>query len=62
MSKTEQNFTVKRGRYGFNGNALAAMNITDAKAAFKTVAPKLIEDVHAEAVKTKKKNDKAAKK
>ena len=60
---TEKITTVKvnNGRTGFNVDYLASMSLKDAQAAFKKHDPKLVKEAHAQAVKIKKENDKAAK-
>jgi len=62
MKKAEKVFTVRKGRHGFNGNALAEMTLKEAQSTFKQIDARVVKEAHAEAVKTKKENDKAAKK
>ena len=61
MQEVKKVFAIRRGRYGFNGNVLAGMNLKEAQAYFKSVDPRLVKDAHAEAVKIQKENDKDSK-
>lgn len=52
MSKVEiPVFTVRvgNGRYGFHGNALAAMNQSDALKAFKKIPEAFVKEAHTKA-------------
>ena len=56
--ETKKPFTVKRGRHGFDGQALASMTVKEAQDMFAHVEgldAKTVKDAHAEAVKTAKK-------
>lgn len=53
--------TVRRGRRGFNANALAAKSLTDAYKMFPKLPKDMIKDVHAEAVKKVKEANTEAK-
>jgi len=61
MQEVKKVFSIRRGRYGFDGNFLATMNLKEATAHYKNVDARLVKEVHAEAVKTQKENDKEAK-
>lgn len=55
MKKQNEVKTVRKGRYGFNAESLAAMSLTEAYKAFKNVNQATVKEAHSEAVKLMKK-------
>ena len=61
MHKSKE-FTVRRPRVGLDGLSLASLSLSEAQAKFSHLDKRLVKEMHTEAVKTKKANEKGSKK